>query len=98
MLRIEMVTSSAVRERVPALARSLKEELARIGRPDLAAQIDGFNVRAEDRSRIDRWRSFYGEDAPRSYSHHIDLPNALAIIDIAAGHRIVAVHVLRETA
>jgi len=92
-----VMTTAAVHERAPALARNLKEVLARIGRPDLAAQIDGFTVRAEDRSRVDRRRSFFGEDAPRSYSLELDLPRALAIIDIAAGHRIVAVHVLRET-
>jgi hypothetical protein len=93
-----MLMPSAVCQRAPALARALKEELARIGRPDLAAQIDGFSVRAEDRSRVDRRRSFFGEDAPRSYSVEVELPRALAIVDIAAGHRIVALHVLSGAA
>jgi hypothetical protein len=78
----------------PALTKELKVLLMRTERPDLAAQMDALTLRGEERSRRDRRRTFYEDRAPRRYSLDIDLRGSVAILDIDAARRIVALHLL----
>ncbi len=90
----QMTTPDAIRERAPALTEELKILLMRMERPELAAQMDAFTIRGEERSRRDRRRTFLADAAPRKYSLEIDLSGSVAILDIDAGQRIVAPHLL----
>ncbi len=89
-----MPTSDAIKERAPELTNDLKNILKRMQRPDLAIQMDAFEIRGEERSREDRRRTFFGEAAPRLYSLELDLAGSLAILDIDGAQRIVALHLL----
>lgn len=66
----------------------------RMERPDLAAQMDGFTIQREERSRLDRRRTSFADTAPRRYSLEIDLPSSVVILGIDAAQRIVVVHQL----
>lgn len=90
----QMTTTDAIRDRALALTRELKTLLMRMERPDLAAQMDAFTIRREERSRLARRRTFFADTAPRTYSLEIDLPGSVVILDIDAAQRIVALHVL----
>ena len=63
-------------------------------RPDLAVQMDAFTIRGEERNRRDRRRTFFAATAPRKYSLEVDLPGSVAILDVDAAQRIVALHLL----
>lgn len=89
-----MTKTDAIKERAPALTKELKNLLQRMERPDLAAQMDALRIRSEERSREDRRRTFFADMAPRRYSLEIALPGSVAILDIDAAQRIVALHVL----
>lgn len=90
-----MTSTVAIKERAP-LTKELKDLLVRMERPDLAAQMDAFTIRGEERSRRDRRRTFFADTAPRRNSLEIDLPGSVAILDIDAAQRIMALHLLES--
>ena len=89
-----MTMTDAIKKRAPALTKQLMDMLQRMQRPDLAAQMDAFRIRSEERSRRDRRRTFFADTAPRRYSLELDLPGSVAILDIDDAQRIVALHLL----
>ena len=91
---VAAMTSHTMRERAPDVTNELMMVLARMGRTDLADQMDEFTVRSEDRSRADRRRSFFAGDRQRSYSLELDLRGSMAIIDVDGDDRLVALHIL----
>jgi hypothetical protein len=89
-----VITTRTIGDRAPAFTAELKGLLVRMGRSDLADQMEGFTIRSEDRNRLDRRRSFFAGDERRSYSIEVDIRNSVAILDVDGEDRVVALHIL----
>jgi len=89
-----MTSTVAIKERAP-LTKELRTCWCRwSGRP---GGPDGcVHDPRRGTQRRDRRRTFFANTAPRRYSLEIDLPGSVAILDIDAAHRIMALHLLES--